>query len=147
MNPASTPRTSSIKSWCVPALVAALALAVGHALRFFLVEPTDMAQGCDAAPWSSIACAVRTITVWAFAQQGLGWTALGLAAWACVLAAKGIAPRWHAALALAALTLGCLGLALYNADASAWAVTLAVMARAWQQHRARWPKPEPNKRL
>jgi hypothetical protein len=145
MNPVGSSPSPSARAWLMPAFVVALALAAGHALRFVLVEPADVAQLCDAAPGSSLACVLRGLTVWSFARQGLGWTALGLAVLACWMALKGHASRGHSALKLAAMALGSLGLVLYNADPSAWALTLAIMSHAGQNHPTKQPTPGPSK--
>lgn len=115
------------------AMVVAAALSGAAALRFGLVEPVDVAQRCDAAPWGSAPCALRTVAVQAFVNQRLGIAALALA---CI--ALGLrSPR----IALMAGVLAAAGLVLYGAGWSAPAAVLALLA--WVSAGARVKKLEP----
>lgn len=106
--------------WTRAALAVAAAMGAAAALRFGLVEPADVAQRCDAAPWASAPCALRTAAVHAFANQRLGIAALVLACMALVLRS--------ARLALLAGALATAGLVLYGAGWSAPAAVLALLA-------------------
>ncbi len=99
----------------IVALFAALLLA--SLARHRLVEPAALTALCDAMPWDSPRCIVRSLTVQAFAGGRLGMFALALA----VLA---LLTRWRTA-GLIALAAAGAGLVLYS---TRWAAPAALLA-------------------
>ena len=99
----------------------AIAAAVAALLRFYVVEPEEMAHLCGAAgaPWW---CAVRAAVIAAFATHALGVAAVAAGGIA-------IATRWSGA-ALAAACLGVAGLVLYAVEAGAIGFLLGALALA-----------------
>ncbi len=105
--------------WTAITLVG-VALGAATALRYGLVEPADVAQRCDAEPWGSAACAVRTIVVQIFINERLGVAAMVIG---CIALAKRLS--W---VALLAGMLAAAGLVLYGAGWSAPGAVLALLA-------------------
>lgn len=101
-------------------VVAGLALALASLARHRLVEPADLTALCDAAPWETLTCTLRSLTVQAFVEQRLGLAALGTALGALLT-------RWRW-LALLSLALACAGLVLYCARWAAPATLIAALA-------------------
>ena len=97
------------------ALCAALLLA--SLARYRLVEPAALTAVCDAVPWESTTCIVRSLTVQAFADGRLGMLALALAVLALVT-------RWRT-VGLFALAAAGAGLVLYS---TRWAAPAALLA-------------------
>lgn len=110
-----------LPEFLVAALPALLAIVLAVVLRHQLVEPLAIAHTCQATPWEGT-CALRTLLVEAFRQQGIGWVALVLA-----LAALLVRRRALAALALA---LAGAGLVLYSAEPSSAATVVALLVLA-----------------
>jgi len=108
--------------WALPLGLTLLALAAGWAARHGLVEPADLTARCDAAPWGSAVCRLRSAVVQAFVEQRLGWLALAAGALATVLRW-----RWLAWLGLAAAGAG---LVLYCAGLSAAGGLLSMLVCA-----------------
>jgi len=102
----------------IAALAAALVLA--SLARHRLVEPAALTALCDAMPWESTTCIVRSLTVQAFAGGRLGMFALTLA----VLA---LLTRWRT-VGLVALAAAGAGLVLYSTRWAAPAALLAALA-------------------
>lgn len=98
----------------------ALATLGALALRHGLIEPTQPALRCDAAPWATADCVVRSLVVQAFVHQRLGLAALAVAALAL----------WQRStlLAVVAAALAGAGLVLYGAGWAAPAAVLALLA-------------------
>jgi len=124
VTPPGVPSATSpaLRFWriaAVPVGVAVAALVLASLARHRLVEPADLTARCDAAPWEGFACAVRTLTIQAFAAQRLGTLALAAAAVATLT-------RWRA-LAIAALAAGSAGMVLYSTLLAAPAVLLAAL--------------------
>lgn len=110
------------------AMFALLWLGAAAWLRHALVEPAELTARCDAAPWQSAVCSLRSATVQAFVHQriGIASLALGLAALGLVF----VWPRatvWRLGLAMAALATGCVALVLYAAAPGAVGVLLALL--------------------
>jgi hypothetical protein len=103
----------------LPLALAAASLLLARLARHRLVEPADLTAACDAAPWSDLACTLRTLVIQAFAAQRLALAALG-----CGLLATLTRSR---ALALAGLATGCAALVLYSVWLAAPAVLLAAL--------------------
>jgi hypothetical protein len=103
----------------LPLALAAASLLLASLARHRLVEPADLTAACDAAPWSDLACTLRTLVIQAFAAQRLALVALG-----CALLATFTRSRW---LALAGLAAGCAALVLYSVWLAAPAVLLAAL--------------------
>ena len=118
----SAPRAASSRRrpWLAPALVMLGALALASLVRYRLVEPAELTAVCDAAPWDTPQCMLRSVAVQAFVNQRIG-----IAALACALAALLTHRR---ALALPALAAAGAGLVLYSTDWAAPAVLLAALA-------------------
>jgi hypothetical protein len=102
-----------------PLAVLLAALVLASLARYRLVEPADLTAACDAAPWQGAACALRTLTVQAFAGQRLG----GLALFCALLA---LMTRWRGP-ALLALAAGGAGLVLYSTGLAVPAVLVAAL--------------------
>lgn len=96
----------------------AVALAIALALRYLVVEATDVAQTCDVSPWEGL-CAGRTALVLSFRHQELGWAALAIALLATVLR--------YRTLGLIALSAGLFGLILYSYEPAAVAALLGLL--------------------
>ena len=112
------------RTWLAP-LVAPFvtlcgALLLASLARYRLVEPAALTALCDAMPWDSPRCILRSLTVQAFAAERLGMLALALA----VLA---LLTRWRT-LGLFALAAAGAGLVLYSTRWAAPAVLLAALA-------------------
>jgi len=106
--------------WLAPCAVVLAALLLASLARYRLVEPASLTALCDAMPWDSPACIVRSLTVQAFAAERLGMSALALA----VLA---LLTRWRT-VGLFALAAAAAGLVLYSTRWAAPAVLLAALA-------------------
>lgn len=106
--------------WLAPCVVVLGALLLASLARYRLVEPAALTALCDAMPWDSPLCILRSLTVQAFAAERLGILALALA----VLA---LLTRWRAA-GLFALAAACAGLVLYSTRWAAPALLLAALA-------------------
>jgi hypothetical protein len=100
-----------------PILALSAALLLASLARYRLVEPAALTALCDAMPWDSPRCIVRSLTVQAFANGRLGIFALALA----VLA---LLTRWRSA-GLIALAAAGAGLVLYS---TRWAAPAALLA-------------------
>lgn len=100
-----------------PLLALSAALLLASLARYQLVEPAALTALCDAMPWDSPRCIVRSLTVQAFAGGRLGMLALALA----VLA---LLTRWRTA-GLIALAAAGAGLVLYS---TRWAAPAALLA-------------------
>lgn len=112
----------------MPVLLLLASLAAAAWLRHAFVEPADLTARCDAAPWQSLTCTVRTLTVQAFVHQRVGVASLALALMASVTAVA--APRAvqvPRVLALLALVSGGAALMLYAAGPGAAGVLIALM--------------------
>lgn len=107
-------------AWLAPCVVVLAALLLASLTRYRLVEPASLTALCDAMPWDSPSCIVRSLTVQAFAAGRLGMLALALA----VLA---LLTRWRT-LGLFALAAAAAGLVLYSTRWAAPAVLLAALA-------------------
>lgn len=109
-------------------LYPAIALVVALALRYLVVEATDLAQYCDLRRWEGL-CAGRTALVLSFRNQELGWAALFIAVVASLLR--------YRLLGQLALAAGLTGLILYAYEPAAVAALLGllVIARPRQKHR------------
>ncbi len=101
----------------VPFVVLTAAVLLASLARYRLVEPAALTALCDALPWESTTCIVRSLTVQAFADGRLGMLALALA----VLA---LLTRWRT-LGLIALAAAGAGLVLYS---TRWAAPAALLA-------------------
>jgi hypothetical protein len=108
------------RHWLAPIVIVAGALLLASLARHRLVEPAELTAWCDAVPWGSPACVLRSLTVQAFVGQRIG-----LAALTCALLA--LLTRWRA-FALLALAVASAGLVLYSTRWSAPAVLLAGLA-------------------
>lgn len=100
-----------------PFIALSAALLLASLARYRLVEPAALTALCDAMPWDSTTCIVRSLTVQAFADGRLGMLALALA----VLA---LLTRWRTA-GLIALAAAGAGLVLYS---TRWAAPAALLA-------------------
>ena len=98
-----------------PSLVALVLALLG---RHLVVEPAPIAHACDAAPWSGW-CAGRTLLVYSFATQGIGWLSLVAGATATVLRSRSAAQL--------ALVTGSAGLVLYSFGLSALGALLGLL--------------------
>lgn len=124
MSPTASPLLRR-PAWLVPLtapLVAPLvvlfaALLLASLARYRLVESAALTALCDALPWDSTTCIVRSLTVQAFANGRLGMLALALA----VLA---LLTRWRT-VGLIALAAAGAGLVLYS---TRWAAPAALLA-------------------
>ena len=115
-------RNPCLRAALIGLALAATALALAGLARSQLVEPAHWSAACDAAPWQSAWCAVRTALIEAFVSQRIGLVALA--------AAIGAAVWRNQPLAYAALGLGCGGLVLYSVSAAAPAVLVAALVLA-----------------
>ncbi len=95
-----------------------VAVAAALLVRHLVVEPAPVAHACDPAPWTG-ACALRTLIVYSFATQGIGWAALAAGLGATFLRSR--------RLAQAALALGGGGLVLYSFAPSAFGALLGML--------------------
>lgn len=116
---AKSPAPRFWRDAALPGVAVGAALVLALLARHQLVEPADLTARCDAAPWEGIACALRTLTVQAFATQRLGTLALAVAVLATFT-------RWRAP-AIVAAAAGTAGLVLYSTLLSAPAVLLAAL--------------------
>lgn len=107
-------------AWLAPCAVVSAALLLAGLARYRLVEPAALTALCDAIPWDSTTCILRSLTVQAFAGERLGMLALALA----VLA---LLTRWRT-VGLFALAAASAGLVLYSTRWAAPAVLLAALA-------------------
>ncbi|MDO5101538.1 MAG: hypothetical protein Q4D91_01325 [Lautropia sp.] len=99
----------------------AVALAIALALRYLVVEATEVGQACDVTPWEGL-CAGRTALILSFRHQELGWVALGIALLATVLR--------YRTLGLIAVAAGLFGLILYSYEPAAVAALLGLLVIA-----------------
>lgn len=98
-----------------PSLVA---LAVALLARHLVVEPAPIAHACDPRPWSGL-CAARTLLIFSFATQGIGWLSM-IAGVAATL--------WRdRRVAQLALVTGSAGLVLYSFGPSAFGALLGLL--------------------
>ena len=113
------PSSSALRRppWLTPLVVVLGALLLASLARYRLVEPAGLTALCDAMPWDSPSCILRSLTVQAFAAERLGMLALALA----VLA---LLTRWRA-VGLFALAAASAGLVLYS---TRWAAPAALLA-------------------
>ncbi|RPH66041.1 MAG: hypothetical protein EHM83_04925 [Burkholderiales bacterium] len=102
----------------VHAIPALLALVLALVARHAVVEPADIAHACDPAPWAGW-CAGRTLLVYSFATQGIGWLALAAGTLATLLRRRRTAQL--------ALVAGTAGLVLYSFEPSAFGALLGLM--------------------
>lgn len=100
-----------------PLLALLCALLLASLARYRLVEPAALTALCDAMPWDSPRCIVRSLTVQAFANGRLGIFALALAMLALLT-------RWRT-IGLIALAAAGAGLVLYS---TRWAAPAALLA-------------------
>ncbi len=100
-----------------PFVVLFAALLLASLARYRLVEPAALTAMCDALPWNSPRCIVRSLTVQAFADGRLGMLALALALLALLT-------RWRT-VGLIALAAAGAGLVLYS---TRWAAPAALLA-------------------
>jgi uncharacterized membrane protein len=100
-----------------PFVVLTAAVLLASLARYRLVEPAALTALCDALPWDSTTCIVRSLTVQAFADGRLGMLALALAVLALVT-------RWRT-VGLFALAAAGAGLVLYS---TRWAAPAALLA-------------------
>jgi hypothetical protein len=110
------------RGWAVPVAAALLAWGAASLSRHGLVEPPAMAVRCEAAPASSVLCALRWLTVQAFIGQRLATATL-------VLAALALLTR-HRAPAIVAGSVGAAALVLYTAGPGAAALLAAALVLA-----------------
>ena len=103
-----------------PIVALSAALVLASLARHRLVEPAALTALCDAMPWESTTCILRSLTVQAFAGGRLGMFALALA----VLA---LLTRWRT-VGLVALAAAGAGLVLYSTRWAAPAALLAALA-------------------
>lgn len=113
-------RPAWLASLVAPFLALSGAMLIASLARYRLVEPAALTALCDALPWDSTTCILRSLTVQAFAGGRLGMFALALA----VLA---LLTRWRAA-GLVALAAAGAGLVLYSTRWAAPAALLAALA-------------------
>ena len=104
-------------SMVAPLVALSAALLLASLARHRLVEPAALTALCDAMPWDSPRCILRSLTVQAFAGGRLGMFALALA----VLA---LLTRWRT-VGLVALAAAGAGLVL---DSTRWAAPAALLA-------------------
>jgi hypothetical protein len=104
-------------AWLAPIIAVSAALLLASLARYRLVEPAGLTALCDAMPWDSPSCILRSLTVQAFAAERLGMLALALA----VLA---LLTRWRT-MGLFALAAASAGLVLYS---TRWAAPAALLA-------------------
>jgi hypothetical protein len=110
-------------------LVAALA---GWGIRYWFYEPDIFGAICYAEkPWW---CIFRTFIAVETRNYGAGWTSLALAVIALIQIARGRSGRGFA---FAALTIGGMGLILYDTTVSAPAVLIAALSLVRAPERAR----------
>lgn len=109
-----------VAPFVAPFIALSAALLLASLARYRLVEPAALTALCDAMPWDSPSCIVRSLTVQAFANERLGMLALTLA----VLA---LLTRWRT-VGLIALAAATAGLVLYSTRWAAPAVLLAGLA-------------------
>jgi len=109
-----------VAPFVAPFIALSAALLLASLARYRLVEPAALTALCDAMPWDSPTCIVRSLTVQAFANERLGMLALTLA----VLA---LLTRWRM-VGLIALAAAGAGLVLYSTRWAAPAVLLAALA-------------------
>ena len=112
--PLATPLTAPLVA---PLIALSAALLLASLARYRLVEPAALTALCDAMPWDSPGCIVRSLTVQSFADGRLGMLALALA----VLA---LLTRWRT-VGLIALAAAGAGLVLYS---TRWAAPAALLA-------------------
>ncbi len=98
-----------------------VAVALALIVRHGVIEPAPIAHACDPGPWAG-ACALRTLVLFAFVRQGIGWIALVAGVMATVLRR-----RW---LAQTALVAGGAGLVLYSFALSAIGSLLGLLVLA-----------------
>lgn len=123
MSPAASPllrRPAWLAPLAAPFVALSAALLLASLARYRLVEPAALTALCDALPWDSTTCIVRSLTVQAFADGRLGMFALTLA----VLA---LLTRWRT-VGLIALAAAGAGLVLYSTRWAAPAALLAALA-------------------
>jgi hypothetical protein len=106
-----------VAPFVAPFIALSGALLLASLARYRLVEPASLTALCDAMPWDSTTCIVRSLTVQAFADGRLGMLALTLA----VLA---LLTRWRT-VGLIALAAAAAGLVLYS---TRWAAPAALLA-------------------
>lgn len=115
---ASDARLSRAARALADAIPALLALVLALIARHAVVEPAEVAHACDPAPWAGW-CAGRTLLVYSFAAQGIGWLALAAGTLATLLRQRRAAQ--------AALVAGSAGLVLYSFEPSAFGALLGLM--------------------
>jgi hypothetical protein len=110
-------RTQRFAPFIAPFITLVTALLLASLARYRLVEPAALTALCDAMPWDSPSCIVRSLAVQAFVDGRLGMLALALA----VLA---LLTRWRT-VGLIALAAAGAGLVLYS---TRWAAPAALLA-------------------
>ena len=110
-------RPARLAPFVAPFVTLSAALLLAGLARYRLVEPAGLTALCDALPWESTTCILRSLTVQAFAGERLGMLALALAVPALLM-------RWRA-LGLFALAAAGAGLVLYS---TRWAAPAALLA-------------------
>lgn len=110
------------------ALPSVLALAIALILRHAVVEPAAVAHACDPAPWADW-CAARTLLVYGFATQGIGWLSLAAGVLATLHRQLRIAhlPIAQVAVAQLAMAAGSAGLVLYSFEPAAAGALLGLL--------------------
>jgi hypothetical protein len=115
------------------ALPSVLALAIALILRHAVVEPAAVAHACDPAPWAGW-CAARTLLVYGFATQGIGWLSLAAGVLATLHRQLRIAhlriahlPIAQVAIAQLAMAAGSAGLVLYSFEPAAAGALLGLL--------------------
>ncbi len=111
-------RLRSLSRQAAPSLVA---LSLALLARHLVVEPAHIAHACDPAPWSGW-CAARTLLVFSFATQGLGWLSLAAGAAATLMRSRRAAQL--------SLVAGSAGLVLYSFGPSALGALLGLLVLA-----------------
>jgi hypothetical protein len=108
-------RARRVLARAAPVLVV---LAAALVLRHAVVEPAAIAHACEPAPWSGW-CAGRTLLIYAFSTQGIGW--LALVAGVLATLRRGRRSAWLTVLA------GTAGLVLYSFEPSALGALLGLL--------------------
>ena len=100
---------------------AALVVLVASLLRYFAIEPEEIAHACQPDPWSGL-CAARSALIQLFLGQRIGWAALLVAIAALFLRRRAVAS--------VALALAGAGLVLYSPEPSAAALVMSLLVLA-----------------
>lgn len=100
---------------------ALLLMFVAALLRYYAIEPEEIAHACQPDPWSGL-CAARSALIQLFLGQRVGWAALAVALAALLLRRRAVASL--------ALALAGAGLVLYSPEPSAAALVLSLLVLA-----------------